>query len=58
MTPTPSNISHFIMQCGFWYTYWSLREETNLTRKRTLWLMWVGWWYSKPFSRKMEYLFG
>lgn len=44
-TLTPRNIGYFISEGGFWYTYWMLREEEHLTRKRTLWLMWVGWNY-------------
>ena len=44
-TLTPRNIGYFISEGGFWYTYWMLREEEHLTRKRTLWFMWVGWNY-------------
>lgn len=54
----PRHIAPYIRSDGFWYTYWMLREDYHLTRKRALWLMWVGWWFSKPFTRKMEYLFG
>lgn len=54
----PTTVSTCLVQDGFWYTYWVLRNDYNMTRKHALWLMWVGWWYSRPVARKMDYYFG
>jgi hypothetical protein len=48
----PFNIAYSLYTYGFWYTYWSLRNEFSCTRWQSLWLIWVGWNY-ESHKKKM-----
>ena len=41
---SPLHVANKLENFGFWYTFWTLREG-ELSRTKSLWLIWVGWNY-------------
>ena len=51
----PFEIADSLATYGFWYTYWSLRNEFSCTRWQSLWLIWVGWNYESHKKKMFDW---
>jgi len=43
----PFEVTKNLEMGGFWFTYWNLRNTFEYSRWQSLWLIWVGWNYSR-----------
>jgi hypothetical protein len=50
----PFHVATDLQKYGFWYTYWSLRNNNCYTRPQSLWLIWVGHQHNKYMDKRLN----
>ena len=53
----PFEVACDLYKYGFWFTYWSLRNNNCCTRLQALWLIWVAHSYRKHRDKMMDELY-
>ena len=53
----PFKVEEKLRDYGFWYTYWDLRNTWLIGRGTALWLIWVGFWLTRPVRRTLDRVF-
>lgn len=52
----PFKVEERLREYGFWFTYWTLRRD-QMGRGAALWLIWIGFWLTRPMRRTLDAMF-